>query len=89
MSSVYTHTHVHCGYQKDFEGHGADSACRCAPAGESVLPVFNWFPELTRWRPSAHPRLPEVVGDTLNLELSFRGATEETRGTASVDFRLS
>lgn len=52
---------------------------------EGVLPVFNWFPGFTRRRPSAHPSLPEVDGDTLNLELSFRGATEETRGTAVVD----
>lgn len=33
-----------------------------------------------------HLRLPEVVGDTLNLELSFRGATgkKKPRGTASL-----
>lgn len=32
-----------------------------------------------------HVSLREAVGDTLNLELSFRSATDETRGTAFVD----
>lgn len=59
MSPSHTHTRARThtlGYQRDFWGHRDGCACRCAPAGEGVLPGVNWFPEFARRRPSAHPR---------------------------------